>query len=117
MIPAKLKLKMYQGDTYYGPLITLPDLTAFGGPLNLDSATVTAQVRDGEDTLLGTFTVTVLDAATRQLRCTMAPASTGALPVTSESYKAYWDLNVFSDNWVGTPLRGEVEVQKQITHL
>lgn len=116
MIPARLKLKMYQGDTYYGPLITLPDLTSFDGPANLSGATVTAQVRDADDTLLGTFTVITVDATARQVRPTMAPVGTAALPVTSEQYKGYWDLQVSASGWVGTPLRGEVEILQEITH-
>jgi hypothetical protein len=66
--------------------------------------------------LLGTFTVTTVSAASRQVRPTMAPADTEDLPVTDADNKAYWDLQVSASGWVGTPLRGEVVVSKQITH-
>lgn len=113
MIPGEYDITIYQGDTYYGPLITLPNLSGFGGPADLTMATVTAQLRAKEaDTVaLADFAVEVVDDVERQVRLTLTPEDTAALTVK----KGVWDLQVEEETWIGTPLRGAVEIRKQVT--
>lgn len=113
MIPGEYDIVIYQGDTYYGPLVTLPDLSGFGGPADLTTATVTAQLRAKEADIdpLASFTVLIVDAALRKVRLTLSTAQTTALTVK----KGVWDLQVAEGTWIGTPLRGAVEIRKQVT--
>ena len=113
MIPATYDIELYAGDTYYGPLITLPDLSPFGGPADLTGATVTASLRrtvgteESED-----FTVTIVDASARTLRLTLTPTQTAALGFDS----GVWDLQVSTaGGWKGTPLAGSVSVTAEVT--
>lgn len=113
MIPGEYDITIYQGDTYYGPLITLPNLSGFGGPADLTTATVTAQIRakEADAEPLASFTVVVIDDEARQVRLTLTPEDTAALTVK----KGVWDLQVAEGTWIGTPLRGAVEIRKQVT--
>lgn len=135
MIPGKFNLTggraIYQGDTYTAiASITLPPMSEWGGPTDLTSATVSAQVRDEEQELLGTFDVEILDpeagsvidpetgdvrATAGIVKPTMASVDTAALPLTDDFRKAYWDLQVQEGSWVGTVLRGPVAVLRQET--
>lgn len=120
MIPGKLNLTgdmaIYQGDTYIKfAFIDLPDLSPFDGPSDLTSASVSAQVRDEAQELLGSFDVEIIDEAERRIRPTMSSAQTAGLPVTDDSLRAYWDLQVTQGEWVGTVLRGNVTVLRQET--
>ena len=106
-------LTIYQGDTFRGPLFTLPDLSSHGGPHDLVGATVTAQVRAKEvdTTAIATFRVEVVDAAARQVRLWLTPEQTA--PITAK--KGVWDVQVSADGWVGTPLRGFAEFPREVT--
>lgn len=120
MIPGMFNLTgdqaVYKGDSYRAiEAITLPDLSPFDGPEDLVGATVSAQIRDEAENLLGAFDVEILDAAERRVRPTMPSSVTTDLPATSGSVKAYWDLQVEKDGWVGTPLRGKVKIFRQET--
>lgn len=107
MDSAVYNIRLRKGDTYYGPLITLPDLSTFGGPSTLDEATVTAELRYREEstTPVQTFNVEIVDAAARKLRPRMAANKTGTLVADG-----FWRLRVVTDEWAGTPLRGKVLV-------
>jgi hypothetical protein len=113
MIPGRYDLKIYRGDTYYGPLITLPDLSPFGGPVDLTTATVTAQVRENEDAAgaLAEFAVSMIDPALRQIRLRLTPTQTAAIAVD----KTVWDMQVSDSGWVGTPLAGKVKAAGEVT--
>lgn len=120
MNPGKFNLTgdraIYQGDTYVKiAQITLPDLTEFDGPADLSSATVTAQVRNEAQELLGNFDVEIINAATRKIRPTMSPEVSAGLPLTDATTSAYWDLQVSEGEWVGTILRGSVSIVRQET--
>lgn len=112
MIPGNYDLEIFQGGTYISPLITLPDLSSFGGPTDLTSATLTSQIRAfaGSSEVLATFTIEVLGAIDRQLRLHLTATQTSALSGDGE-----WDLNVSSGSWVGTPLRGAVSMPRRVT--
>lgn len=113
MIPGPYPLEIYQGDTFYGPLITLPDLASFGGPSDLTAATIAAQIREKETDLdtLASFTIDVIDEEDRILRITLDPEDTAGITVK----KAVWDLQITQEEWVGTPLRGRVTFMKEVT--
>lgn len=113
MIPGEYDITIYQGDTYYGPLITLPDLSGFGGPSDLTTATVTAQVRNKEtDTdALAEFTVEVVDDVAREIRLMLSHEDTAALSVK----KGVWDLQVAEGTWIGTVLKGQVAILLEVT--
>lgn len=113
MIPGTYDISLYQGDSYYGPLITLPDLSGFGGPVDLTTATVTAQIRAKETApdALATFGVDVVDAGARQIRLTLDAEDTAALVAK----KGVWDLQVAEDPWIGTVLKGAVTISREVT--
>lgn len=120
MIPVSYALSgdeaIYQGDTYRGPLITLPDLSSVGGPEDLSgSAVVSAQIRDASGDLVGSFDVDVEDDVARQVRPTMSPENTANVPATTVAAPLYWDLQVVDGSWVGTILKGKVKVTGQVT--
>lgn len=113
MIPGNYDIQIYQGDSYYGPLITLPDLSSFGGPADLTTATVTAQIRKKATStdVLAEFEVDVVDDEASQLRLKLSPAETAA--ITAE--EGVWDLQVEEGEWTGTPLAGAVTFSKEVT--
>lgn len=115
MIPGTYNIDIFKGDTYHGPLITLPSLEPFGGPADLTTATITAEIRVHplSAETLATFTVDVVDGAARQIRLILPPAITAALSPP----EAVWDLQVTqgSSGWVGTPLAGKVAVHEEVT--
>lgn len=113
MIPGQYSLTVYQGDSYYGPLITLPDLSSFGGPSDLTTATVTAQIRQKVTSAetLAEFTVDVVDDEASQLRLKLDPADTAAITAK----EGVWDLQVEEGEWIGTPLAGKVTFVKEVT--
>lgn len=112
MIPGTLNLQIYQGDSYIGPLIILPDLSPFGGPSNLSTATVGAQMRQKEWSadVLATFDVEIVSPTERTIRLTLDPADSAGL-----STSGVWDLEVSTAQWTGTPLRGAVSVGEEVT--
>lgn len=113
MIPGSYDIQIYQGDVYYGPLITLPDLSSFGGPADLSTATVSAQIRQkvsSADTL-AEFEVDYVDRAENQLRLTLSATDTAAITAK----EGVWDLQVEQDDWVGTPLAGKVTFTQEVT--
>ncbi len=114
MIPGQLDIQLYKGDSYFGPLITLPSLVGFGGPSDLVGATVTAQIRarEADETPLAEFTMVVVSAAERTVRCTLPPADTASIAAKT----GVWDLQIEApDGWIGTLLRGKVEFTKEVT--
>lgn len=112
MIPGNYNLAIYQGDSYVGPLIQLPSLSPFGGPSNLSTATVSAQMRQQEwsDAVLATFDVEIISPTERTIRLTLSPDDSAGLPE-----KGVWDLEVSSGGWKGTVLRGSVNVGEEVT--
>lgn len=112
MIPGTYDISIYRGDSYYGPLITLPDLSPFGGPSDLTTAIVTAQIRaaEGATEPLVSFDVEVVDDTTRQVRLTL-----DAVDTVIANKKGVWDLQVEDSGWVGTPLKGAVTFSGQVT--
>lgn len=115
MIPPVFDLQIFQGDSFGGGwTVVLPDLTPLGGPADLTTAAVSAQIRAKQDPnsdLYATFDVEVLDAVARQVRPKLAPEQTASIP----KKKGYWDLQVEYGGWVGTVLRGSVEVVPEVT--
>jgi hypothetical protein len=115
VIPATYDIELYAGDTYYGPLITFPDLSPFGGPPTFESSAgveVEASLRRTKGTESSVpFTVEVVDEAARQVRLTLPADETEALDFTS----GYWDLHVIDGTWSGTPLAGTVSVVYEVT--
>ena len=113
MIPGTYNIKVYKGDTYFGPLISLPDLSPFGGPQDLTEATVTAQIKARATSAEAavSFGVEIVDDLERQLRLTLSPTQTDALAIK----RGVWDLHVIDGEWVGTPLRGDVEITEGVT--
>ena len=113
MKPAKYDIEIYRGDTYYGPVITLPSLTPFGGPSDLVDATVKAQVRasGSNGSLLGEFIVQPVDLAARKFRLILNPSVTQ----TITEREGVWDLEVVDGAWVGTPLAGIATISGQVT--
>jgi hypothetical protein len=108
--------RIYQGDTYDSlEVITLPDLSSRGRPDTLTGATVSAEIRDDSQTLLGEFDIEVVDADLRQVKPTMDETTTAALPITSLASKAYWDLQVTWGGYTDTFLRGRVDITRQET--
>lgn len=99
MIPGRYDIVLYDGDSYLGPLIVLPDLTPFGGPSDLTAATVRAQP----------FTAQVVDAQTRQVRLTMTPEQVSALE------PGFWTLQLSQPSlaFVGTVLGGRISKMKE----
>lgn len=113
MIPGEYDIEIYQGDTYYGPVITLPNLSGLGGPADLTTAVVTAQVRTKETApdALAEFEVEGVDDVARQVRLTLSHEDTAALTVK----KGVWDLQVEEGTWVGTVLKGQVVIAREVT--
>lgn len=111
MIPGEYALVFYGGDSYYGPVMVLPNLTAFGGPANLSASTVRAQLRQqARDTSGVDMIVEIVDPVARSLRLTLAAADTALLPRSG-----VWDLQVTSGAWVGTVLAGPFTVLREVT--
>lgn len=129
MIPGALDLigsrAIYKGDTWDPlSLIALPDLSSRGRPATLSGATVRAQTRGENDVVLQAFDVTIVNAALRQIKLTMTPTKTAALPITSSSAgssagvfleKVFWDLEVAWGSYTDTILRGRVMVLRDET--
>lgn len=114
MTPGRYDVRIYKGDSYHGPLITLPSLEPFGGPVDLTGATGAAQIRASEEAtdVLAQFAVIIENATLRQLRLTLTPAQTTALTIE----EAVWDLQIATPGgWVGTPLAGRVKVMGEVT--
>lgn len=111
MIPGEYDLELYDGDSYLGPLLVLPDLSPFGGPSTLVGATVKAEVRASfDEDLAHPFAVSVIDSALRQLRLALTPSQVLALPG-----RGVWDLQVTQGEFAGTVLAGKVKKRKQVT--
>ncbi len=111
MIPGSYHIELYDGDSYRGPLIVLPDLSPFGGPPDLTAATVAASVRESLHALESyPFTVEPVNLAERRVRLTLTGVQTAALPVDG-----VWDLQVSQGAFVGTVLSGRVKKIKQVT--
>lgn len=112
MIPGEYDITIYRGDTYFGPLITLPDLSGFGGPSDLTTAVLTAQIRakDAAPDALVDFTVEIVDEAARIIRLTLASEDT-----VIQNKTGMWDLQITDGDWSGTPLRGAVTFTGQVT--
>ena len=112
MIPGRYDLPpIYEGDSYVGWPMTLPDLSPWGGPPNLAGASVRAEARedhDSEDAV--EFDVEILDAAARRVRLSAPPDRTLLFPE-----QGVWDLQVEKDGWRGTPLAGKAKKLKQVT--
>jgi hypothetical protein len=114
MIPAQYSLQIYRGDSYYGALITLPDLSPFGGPSDLTGAVeVKAQMRaeGARGAFIGEFEVDYVDRAARKIRLQMEPSVTAEI----DDSEAIWDLQVDDGVWVGTPLAGAVSITGEVT--
>lgn len=108
--------RIYQGDTYDAiGSITVSDLSSRGRPTTLAGATVTAQVRNASQELLGAFSIQILDASERTLKPTMTAVTTASLPVTGVGAYHYWDLQVVWGGYTDTILRGQVQVTRQET--
>jgi hypothetical protein len=116
MIPGKLDLALYRGDTFYGPLITIPSLTSFGGPASISASGVfvKAQIRAKANSPdpIAEFAVTEPNSD-NQVRLKLAPSATAELVGRS----AVWDLQVkdTSTNWVGTVLAGTITITGEVT--
>ena len=112
MIPGHYDLPpIYEGDSYVGWPITLPDLSPFGGPRDLVGASVRAEVREShwsEEAV--EFDVEVLDPVTRRVRLAASPERTLLFPE-----QGVWDLQVEKDGWRGTPLAGKVKKLGEVT--
>ena len=111
MIPGKYDIELYDGDSYFGPLFALPDLTPHGGPQTLALATVRAQIRErAEAAGFWSFRVEVVDAALRQVRLHLTAAETLAVPA-----RGVWDLEVVQGGFTGTVLAGSVKKKPGVT--
>lgn len=113
MIPGVYDIDIYIGDTYYGPLITLPDLSGFGGPSSLAASVLSAQIRKKVSSAepLVAFDVEKVNAGARQIRLKLDPADTATLTAR----EGVWDLQITEGAWVGTPLSGSVTFHKEVT--
>lgn len=119
MKPGRYDIELYDGDSYRGPLIVLPDLTPFGGPPDLTAATVRAQIRaSAEAEVAFPFAVEPVNLAARQIRLALTAPEALAAPA------GVWDLQVSqtmavaggpTHEFVGTVLSGRVEKTRQVT--
>ena len=110
--PEALQIRM--GDTFYGDIITLENLTPFGGPANPMEHTIEAQIKvgaDPEDNI--SFTILTVDEEDMKIRLTLTPEQTLTLP----KYENVWDLQVTVDDpvWVGTVIEGTAMRVGQVT--
>ncbi len=111
MIPGRLDIELYGGDSYLGPLFTLPSLVPFGGPEDLTGATITAEVRSSADASDAyPFTIQPIDLAARQIRLTLSSSDVLDLPPSG-----VWDLQISQGEFVGTVLSGKVKKLRQVT--
>lgn len=111
MIPATLNLELYDGDSYRGPVVSLPSLAPFGGPSDLSGASVDAEIRAKADSEVAfPFSVEILDPVARTLRLSLTSAQVSALP-----RGGVWDLQVSQGAFVGTVLAGKVKKLAQVT--
>lgn len=113
-MPGTYNITLYTGDTYFGPLITIPDYSGRGGPSTLDSSVeVKAEVRRPKPpyALLFALDPEIVDAAERKVRLMLSAEVSSAIEVKS----AIWDLQVRQGEWVKTPLAGIVTVSKEVT--
>lgn len=113
-MPGPYNIQLYVGDTYFGPLVTLPDYSGRGGPSTLDSSVeVTAQVRRPKPpyALLFSLEPEIIDPVERKVRLMLSAEVSSAIEVKS----AIWDLQVRQGDWVRTPLAGTVTMTKEVT--
>lgn len=121
MIPANLDITIYRGDDY-SLIFRLRD-SVTGAYTNLTGYAANAQIRAEalSDTVLATFTSTVLDqtATPGGVRLTLAPTVTAGLPLSG----GVWDVEVYDiatttspgRTSVRTPLAGTVTVLPEVT--
>lgn len=115
MVPGKLDLTIYRGDTYKLPLRLRERNTngTAGAPLDLTGCTIKAQARTDEDgsTPLASFTVTPdADPTTGLFTLSLTVVQTKALR------GGVWDVEVtWPDGTVSTYLKGKVTVLKDVT--
>lgn len=111
MIPGTYNIEIYQGDTFYVPLITIGSLASYGGPSDLTNSTVTARVyRKGQTFEID---VTPVDLGAGEISLSMEPDVTETIP-KAEGGEGRWDLEVEEDGWVGTPLKGAAYIYAEV---
>lgn len=100
MKPARYDIRLTQDDSYLSPLISVPDLTPFGGPVDLTAATVTAEVVPGD---LGGEPIPfdVRREGARALRLFLGTEAVDASPAWGS-----WRLRVVLGQFAGTVLAG-----------
>ena len=110
-MPATFYLGVYQGDTYNLPTtLTYSDTNAT--PIDITGWTFSSEIRPyaGSPDLIGSFTVTVVDAAAGKINLSLSPAQTLALP-----HNCAYDVTATKpDSTVETILYGRIAVVKQV---
>lgn len=121
MIPANLDITIYRGDDF--SLVFRMRDSVTGTYTNLTGYAAGAQIRPEtlSETILATFTATVLDqtATPGGVRLTLTPTQTAGLPLSG----GVWDVEVYDlpvgtapgRNSVRTPLAGTVTVLPEVT--
>jgi hypothetical protein len=110
-MPATFYLALYQGDTYNLPItLTYSDTNAT--PIDISGWVFSSEIRDypGSPYLIGSFTITVIDAPTGKINLSLSPAQTMTLP-----HNCAYDVTVTKpDSTVETILYGRIAVVKQV---
>ena len=104
MIPGKFDLEFYAGDSYLSPLFEIPDLTPEGGPPDLSSAEVVAEIRTEPPTPFVVERVADPVAPDRVVRLSLSYEQVAAAPNWGE-----WILRVQQGAFRGTVLAGSVD--------
>ena len=87
--------------------------TDSGTPVDLTSATITAQIRNSANDLLGTFTCTKLNAAQGLINIGLTATQTAAIPAVKT---AFYDVKIdFGGGNVKRWLSGTVQVVDTVT--
>lgn len=103
MIPGKFDLEFFAGDSYLSPLFEIPDLTPEGGPADLSSAEVVAELRTDPPIPFAVERVADPVAPNRAVRLSLSYEQVDAAPHWCE-----WFLRVQQGAFRGTVLAGSV---------
>jgi hypothetical protein len=110
-MPAVFYLGVYAGDTYNLPT-TLTYTNDGLTPIDITGWVFASQIRPyaGSPDLIGSFTVTVIDAVNGAINLTLTPAETYTLP-----HNCVYDVTATKpDSTVETILYGKLAVVKQV---
>lgn len=109
-LPASYDLDLYTGDTFVASF----RLKSGDDYVDLSSSTVTAEIRNADDTLYGSFSVETPAEEDGRVNLRLTSVQTANFRLfASNNYR--WDLQVATAGAVRTWVRGNLRIHRDVT--